>query len=125
MNRRVAFSTGMDEATRAVADSVHFRFDPMTNQYVHPTVLVLLTAQLRVSRYLFGIDYPPRDLRLGLVEASHLTIAKAADQVLLFCFHYDPAQGKYSLLIMNILRGTITYTWAARRFCSCDALARP
>ncbi len=115
-NRTAAwhFLTGTDQATRAVADSVgfHFRFDPMTNQYVHPTVLVLLTPELRVSRYLFGIDYPPRDLRLGLVEASHLAIAKAADQVLLFCFHYDPSQGKYSLLIMNILRGAGLLTLA-------------
>jgi protein SCO1/2 len=71
---------------------------------------MILTPAGRVARYFYGIDYPVRDVRLGLVEASRERIGTPTDQVLLYCFHYDPATGKYALVIMNVLRlaGLIT-----------------
>jgi len=100
------FLTGDEAASKALAASVGFRFvyDTMTNQYAHGSGIVLLTPEGRTTRYFFGIDYPPRDVKLGLVEASHNRIGSAIDQVELYCFHYDPAKGKYGLVIMNVLR---------------------
>jgi protein SCO1 len=100
------FLTGDEAASKALADSVGFRFvyDTMTNQYAHGSGIILLTPEGRASRYFFGIDYPERDVRLGLVEASNRRIGSAIDQVELYCFHYDPANGKYGLVIMNVLR---------------------
>jgi protein SCO1/2 len=66
--------------------------------------LIVLTPDGRFSRYLFGIEYGPRDLRLSLVEAGDKKIGSPADQLLLYCFHYDPSSGKYSLAVMNIVR---------------------
>ena len=100
------FLTGDEAASKALADSVGFRFvyDTMTNQYAHGSGIILLTPEGRTTRYFFGIDYPVRDVRLGLVEASNDRIGSAVDQVELYCFHYDPATGKYGLVIMNVLR---------------------
>lgn len=100
------FLTGDEAASKALADSVGFRFvyDTMTNQYAHGSGIMLLTPEGRTTRYFFGIDYPARDVKLGLVEASHNRIGSAIDQVELYCFHYDPAKGKYGLVIMNVLR---------------------
>ena len=71
---------------------------------------MVLTPDGRLSRYFYGVEYPPRDLRLGLVEASQHRIGNPVDQILLFCFHYDPATGKYGLLITRAVRiaGTLT-----------------
>ncbi len=100
------FLTGDEAASKALADSVGFRFvyDTMTNQYAHGSGIILLTPEGRTTRYFFGIDYPARDVKLGLVEASSNRIGSAIDQVELYCFHYDPASGKYGLVIMNVLR---------------------
>ncbi len=100
------FLTGEQESSRALADAVgfHYAYDANTNQYVHPSAIMILTPQGRVSRYFYGIDYSPRDVRLGLVEASSGQIGTPVDQVLLYCFHYDPASGKYGLAIMNSIR---------------------
>jgi protein SCO1 len=100
------FLTGDEAASKALADSVGFRFvyDTMTNQYAHGSGIILLTPEGRTARYFFGIDYPARDVKLGLVEASNNHIGSAIDQVELYCFHYDPANGKYGLVIMNVLR---------------------
>jgi protein SCO1/2 len=65
---------------------------------------MVVTPEGRLSRYFYGVDYAARDLRLGLVEASENQIGNVVDQVLLYCFHYDPLQGKYNLVIMNTLR---------------------
>jgi len=64
----------------------------------------VLTPQGRVSKYFYGIDYPPRDIRLGLIEASSGKIGTPVDQLLLYCYHYDPHSGKYSMIVMNVLR---------------------
>jgi len=65
---------------------------------------MVLTPQGRISRYFYGVDFPPKDLRMGLVEASEGKIGNAVDQVLLYCYHYDPATGKYGAIVTNILR---------------------
>ncbi len=100
------FLTGKEESIRRLADAVGFRyrFDPESGQYLHAAGLMVLTPAGRVSRYLFGIDYAPRDLRLSLVEAAENKIGTTTDQVLLLCYQYDPATGKYGLLIHNSLR---------------------
>jgi protein SCO1/2 len=106
------FLTGPETSSKALADAVgfHYIYDSVTNQYAHSSAIMILTPTGRVTRYFYGIDYPSRDLRLGLVEASNERIGTATDQLLLYCFHYDPATGKYALVVMNVLRlaGLIT-----------------
>jgi len=100
------FLTGDAAAIKALTDAVGFRFffDPRIEQYAHGAGLVVLTADGRVSRYLYGIEFPSRDLRLALVDASENKIGSLTDKVLLLCFHYDPATGKYSASAMNAVR---------------------
>lgn len=100
------FLTGNEESIKAVADAVGFkyRWDPVTQQFAHPALLVLATPDGRVSRYLYGVKYNPRVLRLSLVEASNGKFGNSIDQILLFCFHYDPTAGKYSIAAMNLMR---------------------
>jgi protein SCO1/2 len=102
----VHFLTGRDENIRRVTDAVGFRFkyDPAIDQYAHPAAITVLTAEGKVSRYLFGIEFAPVDLRLALVEAADHRIGSAVDQMLLFCYHYDPESGKYGFAITNIVR---------------------
>jgi len=82
----------------------HYKFDTATNQFVHPSAVMILTPGGRVSRYFYGIQYRSRDMRLGLVEASNGSVGSPVDQVLLYCFHYDPANGKYGFAVINALR---------------------
>lgn len=100
------FLTGEEEQIRALAESVGFRYayDPETDEYAHASGIMVLTPGGVVARYFYGVEYSPRDLRLGLIEASESRIGSPVDQVLLFCYHYDPLTGKYSFTIMNILR---------------------
>jgi protein SCO1 len=100
------FLTAPETSSMALADAVGFRYvyDEMTNQYAHSSAIMILTPAGRVARYLYGIEYPARDVRLGLVEASDEKIGTPTDQVLLYCFHYDPTTGKYALVVMNVLR---------------------
>jgi protein SCO1/2 len=100
------FLTGPEPSSKGLADAVgfHYVYDSVTNQYAHGSAIMLLTPEGRVTRYFYGIEYPERDLRLGLVEASNHRIGSPIDQVMLFCFHYDPSNGKYGMAIMNVLR---------------------
>jgi protein SCO1/2 len=100
------FLTGPETSSKALADSVGFRYiyDALTNQYAHSSAIMVLTPAGRIDRYFYGIEYPARDVRLGLVEASNERIGTPTDQVLLYCFHYDPTTGKYALVVMNVLR---------------------
>ncbi len=100
------FLTGEHEAIDRLAKAVgfHYAYDAAQDQYAHATGLLVLTPEGRISRYFYGIDFPARDLRLGLVEAADYQIGSAVDQVLLRCYRYDPETGRYSLAIMNILR---------------------
>jgi protein SCO1 len=100
------FLTGDEPHIKQLADAVGFRYayDPDTKQFAHASAIMLLTPEGKISRYFYGIQYPTRDLRLGLVEASEGKIGTPVDQVLLFCYHYDPATGKYGLLISHIIQ---------------------
>lgn len=100
------FLTGDHEAIDKLADAVGFRYAYDTRQqaYAHASGVIILTPEGAVSRYLFGLEYAPRDLRLALVEATANRIGTVIDQVLLFCYHYDPVSGEYTMLIMNVLR---------------------
>jgi protein SCO1 len=100
------FLTGTAESINALTKSVGFQYqyDPKINQYAHATAILVLTPQGRISRYFYGVDFPPKDLRMGLVEASQGKIGNAVDQVLLYCYHYNPATGKYGAVVSNMLR---------------------
>ncbi len=95
-------AASIDALTRAVG--FQYQYDAKLNQYAHATAIMVLTPQGRISRYFYGVDFPPKDLRMGLVEASQGKIGNAVDQVLLYCYHYDPATGKYGAIVNNILR---------------------
>ena len=100
------FLTGQPESINALTKAVGFQyqFDAKSNQYAHATAIMVLTPQGRISRYFYGVDFPPKDLRMGLVEASQGKIGNAVDAVLLYCYHYNPETGKYGAMVGNILR---------------------
>jgi protein SCO1 len=106
------FLTGSEENITALSSAVgyRYRYDAAADQFVHPAALVLLTPGGKISRYFFGINYDPTDVRLALVEASNGRIGTITDKVLLFCYHYDPASGKYGLAIGNLLRAGAALT---------------
>ena len=97
---------------KRLTEAVGFRYtwDEQTKQFAHASGIMVLTPQGKIARYFFGIDYPPRDLRLTLVEASENKIGTPVDALILYCYHYDPATGKYGAVVMNIVRvaGVIT-----------------
>lgn len=100
------FLTGEESSLAALTRAVSFRYayDPKTKLYAHASGILVLTPQGRISRYFYGIEYAPRDLRLGLVEASANKIGSPVDRILLFCYQYDPTTGKYGALVMRIVR---------------------
>lgn len=100
------FLTGDSAAIRQLTDAVGFRYkyDAATDQFAHASGIMVITPEGKIARYFFGIEYPARDLRLALVEASENKIGSPVDALLLYCFHYDPMTGKYGLVIMNVLR---------------------
>lgn len=106
------FLTGDEAPIHQLADAVgfHYAYDNEADQYAHATAIMVLTPQGKISRYFYGIDYPSRDLRLSLVEASNNKIGSPVDQLLLFCYHYDPTTGKYGLVISNVLRAAALVT---------------
>jgi len=106
------FLVGDEPSIRALAQAVgfHYNYIPETRQFAHATGIIVLTPQGKVSRYFYGILYPSRDIRLALVEASNEKIGNPVDAVLLYCCEYDPAAGKYSMVVSHILKiaGVIT-----------------
>jgi protein SCO1 len=112
------FLTGDEPEIKQLAAAVGFRYayDPDSRQFAHASAIFVLTPEGKISRYFYGIEYPPRDLRLGLVEASEGRIGSPVDQLLLFCYHYDPQTGKYGLLIARIVRAAGILTIAAVAF---------
>jgi protein SCO1/2 len=100
------FLTGDEANIKALTAAVGFRYklDPVTGQYAHASAIMILTPEGKLSRYFYGVEYAPRDVRLGLVEASQNKIGSPVDQILLFCYHYDPATGKYGAIAMNMVR---------------------
>jgi protein SCO1/2 len=100
------FLTGDEKTIQQLTQAVGFRYayDENTQQYQHPSGIMILTPDGKLSRYFYGIEYAPRDVRLGLIEASAGKIGSPVDQVLLLCFHYDPTTGKYGLIITRALQ---------------------
>jgi protein SCO1/2 len=100
------FLTGDEGSIRALTEAVGFKYayDPATKQYAHAAGIIVATPQGRLSRYFYGVEFAPRDLRLGLIEAANGKIGNLADQFLLYCFHYDPSTGKYSAVTLNAIR---------------------
>lgn len=100
------FLTGTPESIKRVTESVGFRYkwDVYTATFAHASAIYVLTPEGKLSKYFYGVDYSPKDMRLGLVEASANKIGSAVDQVLLFCYHFDPTSGKYTLVAMDLLR---------------------
>jgi protein SCO1/2 len=112
------FLTGADPEIRALADAVgfHYNWDDSTKQWAHASGIMILTPEGRLARYFYGIEYPKSDLRLGLVEASSGHIGSPVDQILLFCYHYDPSTGKYTMAVMNALKVGASITALALGF---------
>lgn len=106
------FLVGDEPAIRAVSEAVGFgyRYVPEQDEWAHAAGLTILSPEGKVSRYLFGVEYAPRDLRLALVEASEGKVGTLVDAVLLRCFHYDPTRGKYGFAILAVVRGLGTLT---------------
>jgi protein SCO1/2 len=106
------FLTGDQAAIKSLTETVgfHYNYDPISKQFAHASAIMVLTPEGKIARYFYGIEYKPRDFRLGLVEASANKIGSPADQVLLFCYHYDPTTGKYGMAITEVTRvlGTAT-----------------
>lgn len=100
------FLTGDASSIERLTEAVGFRFTAIeeSRDFAHAAGIVILTPEGRVARYHYGVEYPPRDIRLGLVEAADNRIGSVVDQVLLYCFHYDPQTGQYSAVAMNIVR---------------------
>lgn len=106
------FLTGDPASIERITDAVGFRYhyDEKTKQFAHASAIMVATPEGKLSRYFYGVEYPARDLRLGLMESSQHRIGTLADELLLYCYHYDPATGKYGAAVMRVLRimGVIT-----------------
>ena len=102
----IHFLTGRQPAIDTLADAVGFRYayDEATDQYAHPAAVTVLTPKGHVSKYLYGVEFAPMDFKLAMVSAGEGQIGTLIDQALLYCFHYNPATGKYSVAIMTFVR---------------------
>jgi len=100
------FLTGSPRSIAAITEAVGFRYayNEGVDQFAHVSGFMVLTPEGRLSRYFYGIEYGPRDIRLALIEAADSRIGSAVDQLFLYCFHYDPKSGKYSFAIMRLVR---------------------
>jgi protein SCO1/2 len=101
-----AFLVGHESESRALADAVGFEyyFDEKIKQYAHPAVIFVLTEDGRISRYLYGIEYSSRDLKLSLIEASEGKIGSTLEKIILYCYHYDPEEGGYVVFAANVMK---------------------
>ncbi|MFL6452337.1 MAG: SCO family protein [Bryobacteraceae bacterium] len=106
------FLTGSQDSITKLASAVGFgyRWDENSKQFIHAGGIMVATPEGRMSRYFYGVDYAPADLRMALVEASKHKISSPVNYVLLFCFHYDATQGKYTLAVQNILKAGAAIT---------------
>jgi len=106
------FLTGEPEVITRLADTVGFRYvyDAQADQFAHASGIMVATPEGKLARYFYGLEYPPWEVRLSLVEAAAGRIGSPVDQLLLFCYHYDPKTGQYSLIVQNVLRiaGVVT-----------------
>jgi protein SCO1/2 len=101
------FLTGSPPSIHTLTEAIgfHYRYDPVNKIFVHASGVMILTPDGKISRYFYGVNYEPKDLKLGLIDASNRTIGSPVDQILLFCYHYDPKTGKYGAVVLNVLRG--------------------
>jgi len=106
------FLTGDPSAIRALTEAIGYRyaFDGKSQQFAHASAILILTPQGKISRYLYGVEYAPRDIRLALIEASQEKIGNLLDRAMLFCYHYDPADGRYTSAVLRSLRGAAALT---------------
>ena len=102
----IHFLTGEPAAIHSLTESLgfHYKWDNQTQQWAHATAIMVATPEGKVGQYFFGLEYSARDLRLSLVQASAGELGNVVDKVLLYCYHYDPATGKYGLLVIRIVR---------------------
>jgi protein SCO1 len=100
------FLTGAPREIKQLADTVgfHYRRDPQTKQFIHATAIMIVTPAGKLAQYYYGVEYSPKDIRLGLIEASRGNIGNVVDEVLLYCYHYDPKTGRYGAVVTNIMR---------------------
>jgi protein SCO1 len=100
------FLTGSSASIERLTGAVgfHYKYDESLGQFAHASAITVATPGGKLSHYFYGIEYAPRDLRLALIEASGNRIGSPVDQILLYCFHYDPKVGKYGAVVMNMLR---------------------
>jgi protein SCO1/2 len=100
------FLTGSQDSIANLTQAVGFQYqyDSKSDQFAHTTAIMILTPQGKIAQYYYGVEFPPKDLRLGLIQASENKIGTLADQVILYCFHYDPNTGKYSAIISRIIQ---------------------
>lgn len=100
------FLTGDQSSITALSDAVgfHYRWDPRTKQFAHATGIILLTPEARIAQYYYGARYFASDLRLGLIQASHNRIGTLADQIVLYCYHYDPRTGRYGAIVFRVIQ---------------------
>jgi protein SCO1/2 len=100
------FLTGEEPAIKQVADAAGFayRWDPQSQQFAHVSGILVATPDGKLSRYFYGVEYSPKEMRLALVEAGQGHIGSPIDELLLYCYHYDPESGRYGVMIMNLVR---------------------
>jgi len=100
------FLTGPQQSIDGLTKAAGFQYqyDPKTGQFAHATAIMVLTPEGRIAQYYYGVEFAPKDLRLGLIQASENKIGNLADQVLLYCYHYDPTTGKYGAIIARVLQ---------------------
>ena len=100
------FLTGQQPEIKQLADAVgfHYRRDPRTGQFIHAAGIMIVTPTGKIAQYYYGVEFSPKDIRLGLIEASRDKIGTLVDQVTLYCYHYDPKTGRYGAVVTNIMR---------------------
>ena len=106
------FLTGTQSSIDAITQATGFKYewDEKSNQFAHGSAIMLATPDGKLSRYFYGIDYAPRDVKLGIMESADSKVGSVADELMLYCFHYDPASGKYGFQILSVLRLTAIAT---------------
>lgn len=100
------FLTGKQEEIDKVTKAVGFNYeyDKQTDQFAHAGGIMIITPEGKISRYFYGIDYSPKDVKFGIMESAQNKVGNPAEQLLLYCFHYDPSTGRYGLAVMNVIR---------------------
>lgn len=100
------FLTGSQDSITALTSAVGFSYDydAQSGQFAHTTAIMLITPEGKIAQYYYGVEFSPKDLRLAMVQASQNKIGSLVDQMLLYCYHYDPSVGRYSVLVLRVLR---------------------